>query len=108
MGPQRDTSPVSRLVGCPVSGCDPYAVYCWPAKLRWRDLSDFSRLLKPRSSDQAPYYHLDSAYHQWRTLLRELVIPDMAAVDAWRTCTEIASPEPPAAPAKTRRKQAAA
>jgi len=38
----------------------------------------------------------------------ELEIPVMTAVDAYRTCTEIASAEPAAAPAKTKRKKTAA
>jgi DNA invertase Pin-like site-specific DNA recombinase len=44
----------------------------------------------------------------WRAIAKELEIPVMTAVDAYRTCTEIASPEPPVAPAKTKRKKSAA
>jgi DNA invertase Pin-like site-specific DNA recombinase len=44
----------------------------------------------------------------WRAIAKELKIPVMTAVDAYRNCTEIASPEPPAAPAKTKRKKSAA
>jgi hypothetical protein len=44
----------------------------------------------------------------WRAIAKELEIPVMTAVDAYRTCTEIASPEPSAAPAKTKREKTAA
>src|ERR1035437_2042782 len=44
----------------------------------------------------------------WRAIAKELKIPVMTAVDAYRTCTEIVSPEPPVAPAKTKRKKTAA
>jgi putative DNA-invertase from lambdoid prophage Rac len=44
----------------------------------------------------------------WRAIAKELEIPVMTAVDAYRTCTEIASPETLRAPAKTKRKKTAA
>jgi DNA invertase Pin-like site-specific DNA recombinase len=44
----------------------------------------------------------------WRAIAKELKIPVMTAVDAYRNCTEIVSPESPAAPAKTKRKKSAA
>jgi putative DNA-invertase from lambdoid prophage Rac len=44
----------------------------------------------------------------WRAIAKELKIPVMTAVDAYRNCTEIASPEPPLSPAKTKRKRSAA
>jgi DNA invertase Pin-like site-specific DNA recombinase len=44
----------------------------------------------------------------WRAIAKELKLPVMTVVDAYRTCTEIASPEPPVAPAKTKRQKTAA
>jgi DNA invertase Pin-like site-specific DNA recombinase len=45
----------------------------------------------------------------WRAIAKELKIPVMTAVDAYRSgCTEIVPPEPPVAHAKTRRKKTAA
>ena len=44
----------------------------------------------------------------WRAIAKELEIPVMTAVDAYRTCTEIALSEPPISPAKTKRKKTAA
>ena len=44
----------------------------------------------------------------WRAIAKELKIPVMTAVDAYRNCTEIVSPEPAVAPAKTKRKKSAA
>jgi DNA invertase Pin-like site-specific DNA recombinase len=44
----------------------------------------------------------------WRAIAKELKLPVMTVVDAYRTCTEIASPEQPVVPAKTKRKKTAA
>jgi DNA invertase Pin-like site-specific DNA recombinase len=44
----------------------------------------------------------------WRAIAKELKIPVMTAVDAYRNCTEIVSPELPVAPAKSKRKKSAA
>lgn len=44
----------------------------------------------------------------WRAIAKELKIPVMTAVDACWNCTKIASPKPPVAPAKTKRKKTAA
>lgn len=44
----------------------------------------------------------------WRAIAKELRIPVMTAVDSYRNCTEIVSPEAPTAPAKTKRKKSAA
>jgi len=50
----------------------------------------------------------DDRGFSWRAIAKELKIPVMTAVDAYRTCTEIATPEPSVAPAKTKRKKTAA
>ena len=44
----------------------------------------------------------------WRAIAKELKIPVMTAVDAYRNCTEIVSPELAVAPAKSKRKKSAA
>ena len=50
----------------------------------------------------------DEQGFSWRAIAKELKIPVMTAVDAYRNCTEIVSPELPVAPAKSKRKKSAA
>jgi hypothetical protein len=44
----------------------------------------------------------------WRAIAKELGIPVMTAVDAYRGCTEIVSPEAPVPGGKTKGKRRAA
>jgi hypothetical protein len=50
----------------------------------------------------------DKQGFSWRAIAKELGIPVMTAVDAYRGCTEIVSPEAPVPGGKTKGKRRAA